>query len=146
MGFSIEVHDRKFKTKLFDKRGAFPYLDSTIPSKIFHALVGSEILPVFRSDKYDNTCCWYRWKSKVVNVFISFHHWKRSLGNTLKCFIRLQMHLMNLFLLTTVLFCLCVKFSSLIFLRCLLFFFLQLQLLLILVLHMLFVLVLVSAN
>ena len=55
LDFSIEVHDRKSITKLFNTRDAFPfyinhmpYLDSDIPSKLFYALVGSEILHIAR--------------------------------------------------------------------------------------------------
>ena len=47
--------------------------------------------------KYDKKVlifCRYQWKSKLVNVPISFHHWQRSLENTLY-FIRLQMSLLN---------------------------------------------------
>ena len=32
----------------------------------------------------------------VVNMFVSFYYWKRSLGNALKLFISLQIQLMNL--------------------------------------------------
>ena len=40
--------------------------------------------------------CWYGWKRKVMNAFVSFHKWKRSLGNTLKYFISLQLLVMTL--------------------------------------------------
>ena len=53
---SIEVHDSKFTTELFDKRDAFSfyincmlYFDGNIPSKILHALIHSEILRIARS-------------------------------------------------------------------------------------------------
>lgn len=48
---SIKVHDRRFRTKLFDTRDAFPfyisslpYLDSNITSEILDASVGSQIV------------------------------------------------------------------------------------------------------
>ena len=51
----MEVHDRKFTAKLFDQRNTLPiyinhmpYLDRNIPSKIFYASVGSEILNIVR--------------------------------------------------------------------------------------------------
>ena len=56
LNLSIGFHDWKFTTKLFDKRDTFPfyincksYLDSNIPSKIFSASVGSEILGIART-------------------------------------------------------------------------------------------------
>ena len=39
--------------------------------------------------------CWYEWKSKVTNVPVSFHYWKRYLGNTLKYFISFWKKLSN---------------------------------------------------
>ena len=51
----MEVHDRKFTAKLFDQRNTLPiyinhmsYLDRNIPSKIFYASIGSEILNIVR--------------------------------------------------------------------------------------------------
>ena len=57
LGFcSMEFHDRKFTTKLFDKRDGFssninrmPYLDSNLPSKIFYSSFGSELLHTIRT-------------------------------------------------------------------------------------------------
>ena len=56
LNLSIEVHDRKFFGKLFNKRDAFPYfinrmpyLDSDIPSEIFYALIGSHILCIAKT-------------------------------------------------------------------------------------------------
>ena len=69
-----EVHDKKLTRKLFDKKNAFsfyinrmPYLDINIPSKTFYALVGSEILRIFRTIANLLICshvlilCWYGW-------------------------------------------------------------------------------------
>ena len=53
---SIEFHDTKFTTELFDKKDAFPfyinsmpYLDSNILSKIFYASTSPEILCITRA-------------------------------------------------------------------------------------------------
>ena len=64
---SIQVQSNKtFSIKLFDKRDAFPfyinrmpYIDSNIPSKIFYACIGSEILRIARttSEKNDMIHC-----------------------------------------------------------------------------------------
>ena len=52
----MEVHDRKFATKLLGKKGTFPiyinhmsYLGSNMLSKIFYASVGSEVLHIART-------------------------------------------------------------------------------------------------
>lgn len=56
LGISTEIHDRKSRTQLFDQRAKFPvyinhmsYLDSNVPSKIFHASIDSEILRITRT-------------------------------------------------------------------------------------------------
>ena len=56
LGISTEVHDRKPRTQLFDQRAKFPvhinhmsYLDSNVPSNIFHASIDSEILRITRT-------------------------------------------------------------------------------------------------
>ena len=56
---SVEVHDRKYSTKLPDKRvvipcysNRMPYLDSNIPSKIFYAFGVSEFLCVAWTTTY----------------------------------------------------------------------------------------------
>ena len=55
LDLSVEVHDRKFTTNLFDK-DAFPFyincmhcLGSNIPSKIFYAAVDSQIFSIART-------------------------------------------------------------------------------------------------
>lgn len=63
---STEVHDRRFATKLFDKRDAFPFYINCMPylhsNNKFHASAGSEILRIAaragnnRSDSYGNKC------------------------------------------------------------------------------------------
>ena len=62
LNLSIEVHDRKFFGKLFNKRDAFPcfinrmpYLDSDIPSEIFYALIGSHILCIARTATWQSS-------------------------------------------------------------------------------------------
>ena len=37
-----------------------------------------------------------RMKSKLANVLVSFHYWKKSLGDALKCFVSFHKLLMNL--------------------------------------------------
>ena len=56
----IEVYDRKCTIELTDKRDSFPfyiscmsYLDRNMPSKIFHASIGSEILRIARATTTD---------------------------------------------------------------------------------------------
>ena len=56
LDLTIDVHDRKFTSNLFDKRYAFPFyisrmpnLDSNMPSKVFYTLIGSEILRIVRT-------------------------------------------------------------------------------------------------
>ena len=56
LDLSIEAHDRKFSTKLFNKRDAFPfyinrmpYLDNNIPSKTFYTSISSEIVRMART-------------------------------------------------------------------------------------------------
>ena len=40
--------------------------------------------------------CWYKWKSKVLNLPVTFHYWKGCFWNTLMYFITFQIQLMNL--------------------------------------------------
>ena len=61
LDLSISIVDNKFHTSLFDKRDAFPfsivrmpYLCSNMPSKIFYATVGSEILRFARTNTNQN--------------------------------------------------------------------------------------------
>ena len=56
LDLSIKIANKKFTTKLFDKRDSFPFyinrmpfLDSNMPSKIFYASIGSEILRIVRT-------------------------------------------------------------------------------------------------
>ena len=56
MDLSIEVHDRKFNTKLFDKRDAFPFISiachiwiAIYHLKSFYASISSEILRIART-------------------------------------------------------------------------------------------------
>ena len=61
-----------------------PYLDSNIPSKVFYASVGSEILRIARIDLINmvtrDDLLLIRMKKQGSEVFISCHYWKRSFG------------------------------------------------------------------
>ena len=61
-----------------------PYLDSNIPSKVFYALVGSEILRIARTDLINmvtrDDLLLIRMKKQGSEVFISCHYCKRSFG------------------------------------------------------------------
>jgi hypothetical protein len=62
LDLEIEIIDRKFDYKLYDKRNSydfhivrFPYRKSNIPSKVFYGSIGAEILRIARATlKYDN--------------------------------------------------------------------------------------------
>ena len=77
---TIEVQDKNFTTELFDKRDALPfyinrmpYLDSNIPSKIFYASIGSEVLRITRTTM--GLINMVKRKSKLqVHVPVSFHY------------------------------------------------------------------------
>jgi len=56
LDISITIDNKRFSTKLYDKRDSFPFyinrvpfLESNIPSKIFYASVSSEILRIART-------------------------------------------------------------------------------------------------
>ena len=79
---SIEGYEMKFTSELFDERDFlfFPmlYFDSKKPCKMFYASIASEILLFARTTtdlinmlKLVNLF-WYRRKSKLVNVPVSF--------------------------------------------------------------------------
>lgn len=101
LDFSIEVHNRKFTTKLLHKRIAFPfyinrrpYLDSNAPSKIFYALVGSKMLRVARATTEHMVThiklLWIPMKkqgSERVHIILLL---KKIFGKRLKVFLRFE--------------------------------------------------------
>ena len=72
LDLDIEIDNKRFKTKLFDKRDAFPFKivrmpdkSSNMPSKIFSSCIGAETLRIARIsstvDSFQNSChCLYK--------------------------------------------------------------------------------------
>ena len=58
-----------------------------MPQSVLKILVLLEQQQVWLIWYYMLIFCWYGWKSEAVKVHVSFHYWKRSLGNTLKSII-----------------------------------------------------------
>ena len=98
-----------FTNDLFDKRDTFlffinrmSYLDSNMLCEIFYASIGPQVLHIASTETdlvirlNELILCLYGWKTKVVNVPVSFHYWKIYLGDILRKFIRLQIQLINL--------------------------------------------------
>ena len=103
---SMEVHHRKFPTGLFDKRDAYPlyincmsYLDSNIPSKIFNASIGSDILHIARTATTDLINMVKRVNILLIEMKKQGTHiislLKKRFGKLY--FISLQIQLINLF-------------------------------------------------
>ena len=85
LDLSIKIADGKFHTCLYDKRDAFPfsivrmpYLSSNMPSKIFYASVGSEILRLARTNTSKTDFI------KSVKVLLSRMEKQGCKGNQLK--------------------------------------------------------------
>ena len=92
------------------------YLDSNMLCEIFYASIGPQVLHIARTETdlvirlNELILCLYGWKTKVVNVPVSFHYWKIYLGDVLRQFIRLQIQLINLlsFSLSDYFLCTCI--------------------------------------
>ena len=86
-----------FTNDLFDKRDTFlffinrmSYLDSNMLCEIFYASIGPQVLHIASTETdlvirlNELILCLYGWKTKVVNVPVSFHYWKIYLGDILR--------------------------------------------------------------
>ena len=113
---------KKFKTKFFDKIDYFPFyinhMSYFISSKMVYSSVSSEIL---RISGITTTLInmvtrvnlfLYELKSKVVIMFVSFHYWKRFLGNTWKYFISLLMNSLSRLFITNLHICMFMDIFS----------------------------------
>ena len=113
---------KKFKTKFFDKIDYFSFyinhMSYFISSKMVYSSVSSEILLI--SGITTNlinmvtrvNLFLHGLKSKVVIMFVSFHHWKRFLGKTWKYFISLLMNSLSRLFITNLHLCMFMNIFS----------------------------------